>query len=82
MPPKDSRELIDRFMGGKLEMTLREWRASGLSFAQMRDKLYLQIGVELDRETLRRWCNDLNMPHVPVGLVIDGDMDQDDEGAA
>lgn len=50
-------ELTDKLLDGKLDELLREWRSADppLTFDAIARKLASDYGIELSRETIRRW---------------------------
>lgn len=55
MPPKPVRPLIDRLLDGKLDAILGEWKADGLSFAEMSYRLRSEHDITVSGETIRQW---------------------------
>lgn len=54
----DSFIWADKVLGGALEETLRKWASQGDSVVTMAAKLE-RLGIEVSRETVRRWCRDV-----------------------
>lgn len=53
--------LSDRTLGGTLEKRLRRWRKEHVSFDRIA-RLLADEGIEVTGETVRRWCNALEIP--------------------
>jgi len=48
--------LANRILDGRLRATLRRWRRSGLSYAQIAYRLHDDYGIAVSDETVRNWC--------------------------
>lgn len=52
--------LADKALDGSLATVLRDGRAEGRSYYDLRDQLRA-LGVPVSHETVRRWCQDLGI---------------------
>lgn len=52
--------LADKALDGQLAARLRDGRAEGLSYYELRDELRKQ-GIAVSHETVRRWCQELGI---------------------
>ena len=52
----------DRALDGKLPTLLTAWRKERLSFEAMARRLSSEYGITVTGETLRRWCQYLEIP--------------------
>lgn len=59
-------ELADKLMGGELENRLRAWRAEDppVSYDRIARLLENETGVHHSRETVRRWCQQIEKEDV------------------
>lgn len=55
MPKASTFPLYDRITGGKLTQLLTDWRAEGVSFDVMAERLR-DMGIAASRSTVNRWC--------------------------
>lgn len=62
MAAKPTFPLHDRQLDGQLAAMLRQWRADGLSFRAIADRL-ASSGVDVTAETARRWVRHLEAEH-------------------
>lgn len=58
---QSTRPLVDRLLDGKLEEKFREMRAAGDSHGTIATRLANEHDIDIADETVRRWCNDLNI---------------------
>ena len=58
MPPTNSYPLIDRIFGGRLAAWLAQSRADGDSFQTIANRLFVEHGIRVSDETIRRWCSE------------------------
>lgn len=49
-------ELADRVLDGQLIALLTEWRANGLTFADIAHELRTEHEITVTHETVRAWC--------------------------
>lgn len=54
--------MIDRLLDGKLEATLREQRAAGMSWEEMARRMYAEHAAPISGATLRSWGKQLEIP--------------------
>lgn len=62
--------LVDRLVPGGLEKCLVRWSAEGLSTDAMAVRLQVDHGVDVTRETVRRWLHHYGVR--TVGMDEDG----------
>jgi hypothetical protein len=60
MAPRRTYELVNAALNGKLPQILRAARLEGRTFDQIAHDLQAR-GVLTSRETVRRWCQDLEI---------------------
>jgi hypothetical protein len=55
--------LVDKALGGRgaLKRRLRTGRRAGHSNQQIADAIGAELGIDLSRETVRKWCRDLGI---------------------
>ena len=56
MATRSTFPLVDRLCNENLAEWLAEWRANGLSFETIADRLNAESGVTVSASTIRRWC--------------------------
>lgn len=50
--------LVDRLMDTPLAERLKTWRAEGLSFETIADRIRDEADVTVSSSTVRRWCDE------------------------
>lgn len=50
--------LIDRILDGHLADLLRQWKAEDMTHEQIARKLYIEHGIDVTGETVRKWFRD------------------------
>jgi intein-encoded DNA endonuclease-like protein len=53
--------MADRLAGGELARLLRELRASDASYEAIARQLYSDYGIEVTRQTVANWVNELDI---------------------
>lgn len=53
-------DLTDRLLDGLLAEHLACWREDGLSYQSIAEKLTAETGTAHSRETVRRWCREMD----------------------
>jgi len=53
--------MADRLAGGSLVDRLREMRAEDLSYDEIGRRLFAAYGIEVTRQTLSNWCEQLGI---------------------
>lgn len=48
--------LVDRLLDGSLADKLAAWRADGLSYFEISNRLRVEHDVQITPDTVRRWC--------------------------
>lgn len=51
--------LCNQAMGGQLEPQLRRWARARVSARAVAEMITAELGIELSRETVRRWLREL-----------------------
>ena len=53
--------LVNQALGGKLKRRLLSARRAGKSNQTIADELAKELGIEISRETVRKWCAGLGL---------------------
>jgi hypothetical protein len=59
VPPAKTFPLHDRALGGRLGPLLRRYKADGLSWDEIRNRLRDDHGIDVSARTVGRWLADL-----------------------
>lgn len=66
VPRPTTRQFADHLLGGRLDALLAQWRAEGDTLDQIVDRLRDEHGVDVSRETVRRWLAPPDSPGADV----------------
>lgn len=64
--------LADRLVPGGVEQTLIAWAADGLSTDTMSDRLRDEHGIDVTRETVRKWLHHFEIRTAAMPTIEDG----------
>lgn len=54
-------EHVDKLVDGRLTALLSKWRDESVSYDRIADQLRVQYSVDVNGETIRRWCYQLGV---------------------